>query len=252
MSGLNRMLGELYWLSLPKITGRTAGIPTNRLIPVTSLAVVLVFGILRNRNRSKIRPRAGARITTERTKASQNGQVLVLDQQGEDEGRDVGLGPEGEVEHAGGLVREYQAHRHDGVGAPIGNAGDGETQEVLHSGAGPYSSPAGAGSCARGAGRCRHRLGFLAFGPHRRRPACPSRDRDELGPWTCTKALQVGIGGGGVGGRPVGDGGESTGREVGELVGDVDDVGLGQVVAGRLDPAASRTADCQPWRATPL
>ena len=49
MFGLNRMLGGLYWLLLPKITGSRAGIPTNRVIPVTSLAVVLVLGIFRNR-----------------------------------------------------------------------------------------------------------------------------------------------------------------------------------------------------------
>ncbi len=49
VSGLNRMLGGLYWLLLPKITGSRAGIPTNRVIPVTSLAVVLELGILRNR-----------------------------------------------------------------------------------------------------------------------------------------------------------------------------------------------------------
>ncbi len=49
VSGLNSMLGGLNWLLLPKITGRRAGMPTNRVIPVTSLAVVLVLGIFRNR-----------------------------------------------------------------------------------------------------------------------------------------------------------------------------------------------------------
>ena len=49
MLGLNRMLGGLYWLLLPKSTGNRAGIPTNRVMPVTSLAVVLELGIFRNR-----------------------------------------------------------------------------------------------------------------------------------------------------------------------------------------------------------
>ena len=49
MLGLNRMLGGLYWLLLPKSTGSRAGIPTKRVIPVTSFAVVLELGIFRKR-----------------------------------------------------------------------------------------------------------------------------------------------------------------------------------------------------------
>ncbi len=70
-----------------------------------------------------------------------HGQVLVLHQFGEGVGRDVGLGPVGEVEHAGGLVGEDQAHGHDGVGAPVGDPGDGEAEEVLHSPGRPLPVP---------------------------------------------------------------------------------------------------------------
>ena len=115
--------------------------PTKRLMPVTSLAVVLELGILRNRSRSKARPRSGPRTTTESRKATPHRQVLVLDQLGEGIGRDVGLGAVGEVEDPGGLVGEDQADGHDGVGAPVGDSGDGEAEEVLHS----LSPPIGSG-----------------------------------------------------------------------------------------------------------
>ena len=47
--------------------------PTNRLIPVTSLAVVLELGILLNSRRSKASPNSGASTTTDSKKASPTG-----------------------------------------------------------------------------------------------------------------------------------------------------------------------------------
>ena len=136
------MLGGLYWLALPKSTDSTAGIPTNRLMPVTSLAVVLVGAIWRNKNRSKARPTRGAQDQHRQDEGQPHREVLVLDQPGEQERRQVGLGAVGEIEHAGGLVGEDQSHGHDGIGAPVGDPGYGESQEVLHAGAGFYRVPA--------------------------------------------------------------------------------------------------------------
>ena len=180
--------------------------------------------------------------------------VLVLHQQGEDEGRDVGLGAEGEVEDPGGLIGEDQPHGHHGVGAAEGNAGDGEAQEVAHSGAGSYRDPAdgpghvpgvpaGAGTGVVSVGARTHADEDLVALPE---------DRDELLALDLHEGAAGRIGGLGVGILPVGHRGQAAGGEVGDLVGDVDEVGLGQVVAGRLTAWASRAADCQPWRATPL
>ena len=60
------------------------------------------------------------------------GPVLVLRQEGEHERGGERLRPEGEVEDAGGLIGQDETDRHDGVGAPIRNARQGETEEVLH------------------------------------------------------------------------------------------------------------------------
>ncbi len=60
-------------LALPKMTDSNDGMPTKRLIPVTSLAVVLVLGIFRNRSRSKASPRRGASTTTDNKKARPTG-----------------------------------------------------------------------------------------------------------------------------------------------------------------------------------
>ena len=65
--------GGLYWLLVPKITGMRAGIPTNRVIEVTSLAMVLELGIFLNNTRSKISPRPGATTTTAMRNATQIG-----------------------------------------------------------------------------------------------------------------------------------------------------------------------------------
>ena len=55
------------------MTGSSAGIPTNRQRPVTTLAMVFVFGIFENRNRSKARPSIGAITTTASRKAAHTG-----------------------------------------------------------------------------------------------------------------------------------------------------------------------------------
>ena len=72
-------------------------------------------------------------------------QVVVLDQQGEDEGRREGLGGEAEVEDAGRLVGENEADREERVRAPVGDAWDGEPEELLHAGARPAASGPGRG-----------------------------------------------------------------------------------------------------------
>ena len=46
--------------------------------------------------------------------------------------RDIGLRPEGEVEHPGGLIAEHQADRHQGEGAPIGDAGQRVAEGLTH------------------------------------------------------------------------------------------------------------------------
>ncbi len=60
-------------LALPNSTDNNEGMPTNKLIPVTSLAMVLELGIFENSSRSKASPRRGARTSTDRTKATPTG-----------------------------------------------------------------------------------------------------------------------------------------------------------------------------------
>ena len=112
--------------------------PTKRLIPVTSLAVVLELGILLKRKRSKTRPEEGAQHHDREQEGHAHREVLDLHELGEGVRRDVGLRAVGEVEDPGGLVRQDQADGDDGVGAPVGDSGDGETQEVLHPPSTPY------------------------------------------------------------------------------------------------------------------
>src|ERR1039458_10083535 len=64
-----------FWA--PKMTGRSEGMPTNRLNEMTSLAVVFELPILRNRTRSHARPINGDMTTTETTKAGKPDHRLI-------------------------------------------------------------------------------------------------------------------------------------------------------------------------------
>ena len=139
------MLGGLYWLLLPKMTGKQGGDAHEEGDAGDQLGRGVGVGDLTEEVAVQDQTQDGSQYDYREDEGQPDGQVLVLDQQGEDEGRHVGLGPEGEVEDTCGLVGEDQPHGHHGIGAAVGNAGDGEAQEMAHSRAASYSGPAAVG-----------------------------------------------------------------------------------------------------------
>ena len=96
--------------------------------------MVFEFGICRKRSRSKARPSKGDKTTTETTKAGNPDQCSFWVRMVKTNAAGEGLGAEGEVEDAGGLIGQDEADRHDGVGAPVGDPREGETEKLLHAG----------------------------------------------------------------------------------------------------------------------
>ena len=109
--GVEQDAGRVVEVLVPKITGSRAGMPTSRLMPVTILAVVLVLGMCRNKKKSNASPSAGAEEDHRDDEAQSDREMVALGEQGEDEGRRVGLGGEGEVEDPRRLVGQDEPDR---------------------------------------------------------------------------------------------------------------------------------------------